>query len=189
MTKIRKAILLVGYIDPADTAMWRKWFETVEKIFQQHNLLVYGVEVEGDGYTGRVYQRKRLTKRLNESFQKNVALKRIGLYAYASKDNKYVSNTDVVFFIRYFNMSKEGRIWCEFNENTFSEKDINEIIDSLQEFINMTYGEYIQKDTSLDSYIFIGRMINYYNGRGPIEEDNDKHIKTIRIIKEEQIKE
>lgn len=95
----------------------------------------------------------------------------------------------MIVFLRYFSVSKVGKIWCEFNEDTFSDEEIDKIISVLEKFIDMTYGELIQQDTSTNNIMFIGRMLNYHLRDGPTDEERRKRmdLTTLKIIKEESI--
>ncbi len=80
-------------------------------------------------------------------------------------------------------------IWCVFNQDSFSDKEIDEIVSVLEKFIDMTYGELIQQDTSTNNIAFVSRIINYHYGDGPIDGRLQKEmdITTLKIIKEESI--
>lgn len=188
MTKIRKAIFLVGYLDKKDTSRWENWFKTIDNLFKEHGLFAHRIEVAGEGYTGRIYCRNRLLKKLNNSFIEKKTFERIGLYSYDPK-HKHISNNDMVLFLRYFDFYRNGTIWCEFNEDTFSDKEIDKIISILEKFIDITYGELIQQDTSTNNVMFISRVVNYHLGDGPVDEElrKDMDLTTLKIIKEESI--
>ena len=188
MTKIRKAIFLVGYLDKKDTSMWENWFITIDNLFKEHGLFAHRIEVAGEGYTGRIYCRNRLLKKLNNSFIEKKMFERIGLYSYDPR-HKHINNNDMVLFLRYFDFYRNGTIWCEFNEDTFSDKEIDKIISILEKFIDITYGELIQQDTSTNNVMFISRIINYHLGDGPVDEKirKDMDLTTLKIIKEESI--
>lgn len=188
MTKIRKAIFLAGHFDMKDTSMWENWFTTIDNLFKEYGLFAHRIEVSGEGYTGRIYCRNRLLKRLNKSFKEKKSFRTIGFYSYDPK-HEHVDNNDMIVFLRYFSVSKVGKIWCEFNEDTFSDKEINNIISVLEKFIDTTYGELIQQNKSTNNIMFISRMINYYLGSGPVDEKTKKEmdLTTLKIIKEESI--
>ena len=188
MTKIRKAIFLAGYFDEKDTSMWENWFITIDNLFKEYGLFAHRIEVAGEGYTGKIYCRNRLLKRLNKSFKEKKSFRTIGFYSYDPK-HEHVDNNDMIVFLRYFSVSKVGKIWCEFNEDTFSDKEINNIISVLEKFIDTTYGELIQQNKSTNNIMFISRMINYYLGSGPVDEKTKKEmdLTTLKIIKEESI--
>lgn len=188
MTKIRKAIFLAGYFDEKDTSMWENWFITIDNLFKEYGLFAHRIEVAGEGYTGKIYCRNRLLKRLNKSFKEKKSFRTIGFYSYDPK-HEHVDNNDMIVFLRYFSVSKVGKIWCEFNEDTFSDKEINNIISVLEKFIDTTYGELIQQNKSTNNIMFISRMINYYLGSGPVDEKTKKEmdLTTLKIIKEESV--
>ena len=188
MTKLRKAIFLAGHFDEKDTSMWENWFTTIDNLFKDYGLFAHRIEVDGEGYTGRIYCRNRLLKRLDKSFKEKKFFETIGLYSYDPK-HKHVDNDDMIVFLRYFSVSKIGKIWYEFNEDTFSGEQIDKIVSVLEKFIDMTYGELIQQDTSTNNIMFIGRMLNYHLGDGPTDEKRRKEmdLTTLKIIKEESI--
>ncbi|MFR4447902.1 MAG: hypothetical protein ACLT4I_10445 [Megamonas funiformis] len=188
MTKLRKAIFLAGHFDKKDTSMWENWFITIDNLFKEYGLFAHRIEVDGEGYTGRIYCRNRLLKKLNNSFAEKKVFERIGLYSYDPK-HEHVNNNDMVLFLRYFNFFEHDIIWCEFNEDTFSDEEIDKIISVLEKFIDMTYGELIQQNKSTNNIMFISRAFNYKLGDGPVDEDLRKEmdLTTLKIIKEESI--
>lgn len=188
MTKLRKAIFLAGHFDMKDTSMWENWFTTIDNLFKEYGLFAHRIEVSGEGYTGRIYCRNRLLKRLNKSFKEKKSFRTIGFYSYDPK-HEHVDNDDMIVFLRYFSVDEIGKIWCEFNEDTFSNEEIDKIISVLEKFINMTYGELIQQDTSTNNIMFISRIMNYHLGDGPVDEELRKEmdLTTLKIIKEESV--
>lgn len=112
----------------------------------------------------------------------------ITLYSYDPK-HEHINNDDMIVFCREsFNNSFEY-IWCEFNEDTFSDEEIDKIVLVLERFIDMTYGELIQQNTSTNNIMFISRVMNYDLGDGPADERRRKRmdLTTLKIIKEESI--
>ena len=188
MTKIRKAIFLAGHFDMKDTSMWENWFTTIDNLFKEYGLFAHRIEVSGEGYTGRIYCRNRLLKRLNKSFKEKKSFRTIGFYSYDPK-YEHVDNNDMIVFLRYFSVDEIGKIWCEFNEDTFSNEEIDKVVSVLEKFINMTYGELIQQNKSTNNIMFISRIMNYHLGDGPVDEDLRKEmdLTTLKIIKEESI--
>lgn len=95
----------------------------------------------------------------------------------------------MVLFLRYFNFFEHDIIWCEFNEDIFSDEEIDKIISVLEKFIDMTYGELIQQDKSTNDIMFISRAFNYKLGDGPADEKRRKKmdLTTLKIIKEESL--
>lgn len=187
MTKIRKAIFLAGHFDRKDTSMWENWFTTIDNLFKEYGLFAHRIEVSGEGYTGRIYCRNRLLKRLNKSFKEKKTLRVIGFYSYDPK-HEHVDNNDMIVFLRESFNSFEY-IWCEFNEDTFSDEEIDKIISVLEKFIDMTYGELIQQNKSTNNVMFVSRVVNYHLGDGPVDEElrKDMDLTTLKIIKEESI--
>ena len=115
-------------------------------------------------------------------------LETLGLYAFDPK-YKYIDYYRTIIFLRDYTDYKGGRIWCEFNNDTFSDFEIDNIIIILKQFINLTYGELIHQDLSRHCPFLISRMINYHSGDGPANEKIKKemNITTLKIIKEESI--
>lgn len=187
MTRLRKGILLAGDIEKSDTTKWKKWFDEINEIFAEHNISLYGILVDGEGFSGKIYNKKYVMKRLMRSFSEQKDIEALGFFAYDPK-HEHVNNGDLVIFMRLIDILGKGRIWCEFNDDTFSDEEIIRIVNILKPFVDITYGEIIQKDTGLDTFAFIGRLINYDDGYGPIEEDNDEHITTLKIVQEELVK-
>lgn len=187
MTKLRKAIFLAGHFDRKDTSMWENWFTTIDNLFKEYGLFAHRIEVSGEGYTGRIYCRNRLLKRLNKSFKEKKTLRVIGFYSYDPK-HEHVDNNDMIVFLRESFNSFEY-IWCEFNEDTFSDEEIDKIILVLEKFIDMTYGELIQQNKSTNNIMFVSRVVNYHLGDGPVDEETKKEmdLTTLKIIKEESI--
>lgn len=187
MTKIRKAIFLAGHFDRKDTSMWENWFTTIDNLFKEYGLFAHRIEVSGEGYTGRIYCRNRLLKRLNKSFKEKKTLRVIGFYSYDPK-HEHVDNNDMIVFLRESFNSFEY-IWCEFNEDTFSDEEIDKIISVLEKFIDMTYGELIQQNKSTNNVMFVSRVVNYHLGDGPVDEElrKDMDLTILKIIKEESI--
>ncbi|MCX4131471.1 hypothetical protein [Megamonas funiformis] len=188
MTKLRKAIFLAGHFDRKNTSMWEEWFTTIDNLFKEYGLFAHRIGVSGEGYTGRIYCRNRLLKRLNKSFKEKKILRVITLYSYDPK-HEHINNDDMIVFCREsFNNSFEY-IWCEFNEDTFSDEEIDKIVLVLERFIDMTYGELIQQNTSTNNIMFISRVMNYDLGDGPADERRRKRmdLTTLKIIKEESI--
>ena len=94
-----------------------------------------------------------------------------------------------IIFLRDYTDYKGGRIWCEFNNDTFSDFEIDNITIILKQFIDLTYGELIQQDLSTYCPFLISRMINYHIGDGPADEEirKEMNITTLKIIKEESL--
>ncbi len=187
MTKIKKAIFLAGHFDRHDTAKWEEWFKTIDDLFKEYGLFAHRIRVAGEGYTGIAYCRNRLLKRLDKSFKEKKSFKSIGLY---SDDPKHESGNckDIISFMRGSFDSGFDYIWCVFNEDSFSDKEIDEIVSVLEKFIDMTYGELIQQDTATNNIAFISRIMNYHYGDGPVNERfKDMDITTLKIIKEESM--
>ena len=59
----------------------------------------------------------------------------------------------MIVFLRYFSVDEIGKIWCEFNEDTFSNEEIDKVVSVLEKFINMTYGELIQQNKSTNRLV------------------------------------
>ena len=189
MAKKRKAIFLAGHFDAKDTSMWKEWFTTIEKLLKNNDIFPYGIELSGEGYTtGKIYCRNRILKRLNKIFKEKKEIETLGLYAFDPK-YKYIDYYRTIIFLRDYTDYKGGRIWCEFNNDTFSDFEIDNIIIILKQFINLTYGELIHQDLSRHCPFLISRMINYHSGDGPANEKIKKemNITTLKIIKEESI--
>lgn len=188
MTKIRKAIFLAGYFDRKDTSMWEEWFTTIDNLFKEYGLFAHRIGVDGEGYTGRIYCRNRLLKRLSKSFKEKKTLRVITLYSYDPK-HEHIDNNDMIVFCRESFNNDFEHIWCEFNEDTFSDEEIDKIILVLEKFIDMTYGELIQQNKSTNNIMFVSRVINYHLGDGPTDEERRKEmdLTTLKIIKEESI--
>lgn len=188
MTKLRKAIFLAGHLNKQDTSMWENWFTTIDNLFKEYGLFAHRIEVSGEGYTGRIYCRNRLLKRLNKSFKERKTFRRIGFYSYDPK-HEHVDNNDMIVFSRESSCRGFEYIWCEFNEDTFSDEEIDKIISILEKFIDMTYGELIQQNKSTNNVMFISRITNYDLGDGSVDEDlrKDMDLTTLKIIKEESI--
>ena len=74
MTKLRKAIFLAGHFDAKDTSTWENWFKTIDNLFKEYGLFAHRIGVDGEGYTGRIYCRNRLLKRLSKSFKEKKRL-------------------------------------------------------------------------------------------------------------------
>ncbi len=112
----------------------------------------------------------------------------ITLYSYDPK-HEHVDNNDMIVFCRKSFNNDFEHIWCEFNEDTFSDEEIDKIILVLEKFIDMTYGELIQQNKSTNNIMFVSRVINYHLGDGTVDEELRKEmdLTTLKIIKEESV--